>query len=141
MPRTNCTWKDWCDQTFYMSITQQYSCAVCFYVPSSSLLLYSKKGSVLQQLFVTCFKTLSPFPLCVRPVSFTMEVEIFHRKLVGRLAKERAADACARYTKASTQLGSINSFSELGAVLESTGPTIGEEQGAPREHALSSNEV
>lgn len=72
-----------------------------------------------------------------------MQVAKFHRKVVRRLATEkRAADACARGGRAlNTQLGPIDSFSNLGPVLESSGPTLGGEQGALWEHALPSNEV
>lgn len=74
-----------------------------------------------------------------------MQVAKFHRKVVRRLATEkRAANASAREGRVlNTQpgSGSIDSFSGLGAVLESSGPTLGGEQGALWEHALPSDEV
>lgn len=87
------------------------------------------------------------FSLCLCtpgvPVLITLQVAKFHRKVVRRLATEkRAADTCAGDGRAdNTQLGSIESFSGPGAMLASSGPTLGEEQGALWEHALHCDEV
>lgn len=70
----------------------------------------------------------------------SLQVAQFHRKVVRRLAAEkRAAEPCARGGKTiNARIGSIDSFAN---VLESSGFTLEEEQGMPREHALPSEEV
>lgn len=79
----------------------------------------------------------APSPCC------STQVARFHRKVVRRLAIEkRAADACVLGGKTiNAHIQSVDSFDDFGDVLESSGLTRGEEQGALWDHASSSLEV
>lgn len=100
---------------------------------------------VCTAIVVLCFEAelTAVLPVHPFPVPITSQVAKFHRKVVRRLAVDkRAADSCVRGGKIiNAQIKRIESFDTFGAVLESGGLTLGEEQGALWGHASPSHEV